>query len=111
MALRDLDLDWDRRLDRSLGAGADHARPPGDPGTEVADDGKDGAGVDVHAADDEHVVAAAEHALAEGRPPALAGRALDAGDVAAEKSHDRHRLSRQSGVHELPLRAGLDLDR
>src|SRR5207248_1797638 len=96
-------------LDRGRVAGADHPCAASHARPEVADHGEDGRRVDVHAADDEHIVATSKHALPIARPPTLARGSLDAHDVTAEKAHDRHRLARQRGVHELADGAGLDL--
>ena len=111
MPLGDLDLDRDRGLDRGLVAFPDHARAAGHLGAEISHHGQDRRRVHVDAADDEHVVAAPQHALAEARPAALARRAFDARDVTAEETHHRHRFAGERGVDQLAHRARLDLHR
>src|SRR5439155_12048866 len=107
--LGDLDLDRVRWRDPYIRPDAHHPRTAGDARAELADHRQDGGRIHVDAADDEHVVAAAQDAHAEARALALAGGALDAHDVAAEEAHHRHRLARERGVDQLADRAGLDL--
>src|SRR5215467_1800078 len=107
-------LGWDlylyghRRLDADAAALADdagasrHARP------ELADHGQDRRWIHVDPAHYEHVVSAAEAAHAKAGPAAGARRALDPYDVATQKAHHGHRLTRQARVNHLADGARLD---
>src|SRR5439155_24006696 len=106
-----LDLHRDRRLDADRVTLAHDPGPARDPRPEPAHHRHDRGRIHVHAAHDEHVVAAPETAHPEAGPPAVAGGALDADYVAADEADDGHRLPGQVRVGELAHRARLDRHR
>src|SRR5205807_1661258 len=84
----DLDLQRHRRLDCHLRATTHHPRPAGDAWPELTHNRQDRAGIDLHGANYEHVVAPAEDAHAKRRPAAPTSPALDPHDVPAQHGLD-----------------------